>query len=137
MTILSHIALSLGLIVAGYCVLYLALVFVLGLFTPVVQFPSGRRVRIRFNALLPRLFGHDGTTVFGIVWVAAASTTKDLIAHEYQHTQQEKALLYVGFLPVYYWCMWRAGSYLGDRLEVEARAFSAAHLNEFTDLAAA
>jgi hypothetical protein len=120
----------------AYLVFYLLIVLVVRLMTREIALRD-RRVRIRFRAWMPRLFGRDATTVFGVIWVADVRAPADLVAHEYCHVQQERSLFYVFYLPVYFWLMWRGHSYLNDRMEIDARAFSAAHREEFADIEAA
>lgn len=131
------VSLFTGLVLVGYAFVYLLLVAFFDVTTPTFVLPRGRVVRIRFRAWLPRCLGHDATTVFGIIWVADRAAPADLIAHEYRHTLQERGLGYVGYLPLYLWRMWRAGSYFGDSMEADARAYAAAHVREFIDLEAA
>lgn len=133
---MTHCLLGAGLLLAVYAVLDLGLVLLFRWLTPPYVLPRGRVVRIRFHALLPRWFGHDATTVFGIIWVADLGAPANLIAHEYRHTMQERWLWYVGYLPMYVLRMARAGSYLGDSMEVDARLYALAHTTEFVDLEA-
>jgi hypothetical protein len=133
---MRHVLHAILAVLVTYVWLYLSIVLVLRAVTTRVVFASGRIVRVRFRAWLPRWFGHDAVTVFGTVWVADRTAPADLLAHEYRHTMQERWLGFVLYLPVYYTLMARARSYYRDAMEADARAWARAHACEFTALEA-
>jgi hypothetical protein len=85
---------------------------------------SGGVLRIRFRAWMPRLIGVHGVAVFGVIWIAADRASQALIAHEWRHIEQERALGFLGYLPVYFMRFALTGSYERHPMEVDARAFA-------------
>ncbi len=95
---------------------------------------NGRSVRIKFRSVLARLLTtHDAITFFRCIHVRDASAPADLVAHEWLHTEQERRLWYVGYLPTYFWLLLWHGYDLHP-MEVEARRFAFEHWQEFVPL---